>query len=90
MPARPQSRRVQGERFDQDSRRTSSQLSLSPKRSIRIIIMEHLAELSNEVVPFSPGLLQLARFLVCSLGQWPQELVMILDHLPQMITGFYS
>ena len=42
--------------------------------------MEHLAKLSNEVVHFSLGLLQLAQFLVCGLGQWPQVLVMVLDH----------
>jgi hypothetical protein len=50
--------------------------------------MEHLAKLSNEVVHFSLGLLQLAQFLVCGLGQWPQVLVMVLDHSLKVTVEF--
>jgi hypothetical protein len=56
--------------------------------TIIIIIMEHLAKLSNEVVHFSLGLLQLAQFLVCGLGQWPQVLVMVLDHSLKVTVEF--
>ena len=50
--------------------------------------MEHLAKLSNEVVHFSLGLLQPAQFLVCGLGQWPQVLVMVLDHSLKVTVEF--
>ena len=50
--------------------------------------MEHLAKLSNEVVHFSLGLLQLAQFLVCGLGQWPKVLVTVLDHSLKVTVEF--